>query len=506
MESLLVSFALLLPVLGVFPNLGITLPDQAPPDPAAEAARFEAVAKQLDTGGVLYAYVGVDGDLEAIGKFAEDMIAQFRELNPGDIPFEIDVTTLLKISGLDAVSAVGMSSKRVGEVFMNKTYVHVPKGRKGLMRILGGKSKPFEVVDLAPAGAEIVVEQDLNLKVAYEAVQEAFGVVMGEQGKAMVKVFTSQPMPPFSFTPERLLTNLDTRFTVVVDADPDKKIKVPDAEEVEMPLLHAAVLVDGFGWFADEVALVLERLRAQGAGQGPQMPFAVFRDAKWVGAQLEIGPEDYQQMDAEGLALFGGEKPVLLHHRPSGKLVLASGKNFAEKLFMPKPNLKDDPHFRNTMKALPREGTSLTYFSPELFRIVRQVFGEVIKTAPGPSEAAFATAALDLFFPPNAKGEGSVTTNVGQGSLTIAASSHSHKNKLVSGLMGPFGMSAASMMIPMMVFGAQNAEFIDQEVDVKIEEIEALENLDDALDVPVGGGRNQPRKGKNDKKFEREGD
>jgi len=62
------------------------------------------------------------------------------------------------------------------------------------------------------------------------------------------------------------------------------------------------------------------------------------------------------------------------------------------------------------------------------------------------------------------------------------------------------------MMIPMMVFGAQNAEFIDQEVDVKIEEIEALENLDDALDVPVGGGRNQPRKGKNDKKFEREGD
>ena len=71
---------LLGPALTVLPNVGVTLPNAAPPDPASEAARFEAVSKQLDPGGVLHAYVSVDGDLSAIGayvkSFMDDIVEQ----------------------------------------------------------------------------------------------------------------------------------------------------------------------------------------------------------------------------------------------------------------------------------------------------------------------------------------------------------------------------------------------------------------------------------------------
>ena len=92
-----------------------------------------------------------------------------------DVP-QVDVPALLKVSGLDAISAAGASSVRIQDGFRNKIYLHVPEGPKAFLRIMGSQSKPFEVLKLAPAGSDLVVEQDLNLKVVYEAVLEARGI------------------------------------------------------------------------------------------------------------------------------------------------------------------------------------------------------------------------------------------------------------------------------------------------------------------------------------------
>ena len=114
------------------PNIGVTLPNAAPPDPAAEAARFETVSRQLDPGGVLYGYVSVDGDLTAIGGYVNSFKDELRKVERGVPP--VNVPALLKITGLDAVSAVGFSSKSIGDGFRNKSFVHAPKGRKPMTR------------------------------------------------------------------------------------------------------------------------------------------------------------------------------------------------------------------------------------------------------------------------------------------------------------------------------------------------------------------------------------
>ena len=83
----------LVPLLGVAPPIGVTLPNAAPPDPAAEAARFETVSRQLDPGGVLYGYVSVDGDLTAIGDYVNSFYDELRKVG-SDVP-TINVPALL---------------------------------------------------------------------------------------------------------------------------------------------------------------------------------------------------------------------------------------------------------------------------------------------------------------------------------------------------------------------------------------------------------------------------
>ena len=440
MKITLTFLAILLPLSGTI-GAAPALADQAPSDPAEEAARFASVTGQVDLGGVVFGYLSVDGDLTAIGKYANSFLDEMRKIQP-DVP-PVNVSALLKITGLDAISALGFSSVATADGFRNKTYVHTPKGRRGLLRLMGGESKPFEVVALAPAGSDLVIEQDFNLKTLYESVQEAAGLAMGEQGKAMVQMALKQPMPPpITFTMEKVMADLDTKLTVIIDADPTKMMQLPDApKELKIPQLKGAVLIDGLGWIADELTKVLEPMLAQGGKRKP--PFKILRNANWVGMQLDlISASAASEREKKEISELGLETALLAHHVPSGKLVLASGKEFVDKLFAPKPGLGQDPAFQKTMKGLPMEGTSLTYASPAFFSSLRQSFEKLNELANDKEheqdDRFIATTFISFLLPKNARGEGSVTTNTKDGTLTISNSAHSHKSSLATGLASPF--------------------------------------------------------------------
>jgi len=442
MKITLLLLAVILPLSGTI-GAAPALPDQAPSDPAEEAARFASVTGQVDLGGVVFGYLSVDGDLTAIGKYANSFLDEMRKIQP-DVP-PVNVSALLKITGLDAISALGFSSVATADGFRNKTYVHTPKGRRGLLRLMGGESKPFEVVALAPAGSDLVIEQDFNLKTLYESVLEAAGLAMGEQGKAMVQMALKQPMPPpITFTMEKVMADLDTKLTVIIDADPTKMMQLPDApKELKIPQLKGAVLIDGLGWIADELTKVLEPMLAQGGKRKP--PFKILRNANWVGMQLDlISASAASEREKKEISELGLETALLVHHVPSGKLVWASGKEFADKLFAPKPGLGQDPAFQKTMKGLPMEGTSLTYASPAFFSSLRQSFEKLNELANDKEheqdDRFIATTFINFLLPKNVRGEGSVTTNTKDGTLTISNSAHSHKTSLITGVASPVVM------------------------------------------------------------------
>ena len=427
-----ISFALLIPAILIMSNFGITLPNQAPPDPAADAARFEAVSKHLDPGGPLYAYVSVDGDLTAIGDFVGSTLDEFRKVDP-KVPFPpVDISRILKISGMDEVSAVGFSSMRIENGFRNKTYIHAPGERQGLLRIMGDKSKPFDVVRMAPKGTDVAIQQDLNLKVVQEVAQEVFGMVMGDKGQAMVQGMLKRPVGPFPFTLEKVLADSDTRITMILDADPTKKVKMPKAKELEIPQLQAVITIDGLGWVADNVVETLEKELEKNKGRRAP-PFTIVRNKDWIGMQVDLEAEAWGRKEKQILNLFGGQTPILAHHRSSKKLILATDKEFAEKLFTRKAVLGNDAAFKKTMKDLPMEGTTLSYVSPSFFQMLRDVIEHITSQGkPGGAETLMVKTMLGLIIPANAQGEGSVTTSSKDGILVVSNSAHSYKSRLVN--------------------------------------------------------------------------
>ena len=56
----------------------------------------------------MHAYVSVDGDLTAIGGYVNSMMDKMRKIEP-DVP-AVNVPALLRVTGLDAVSADTASS------------------------------------------------------------------------------------------------------------------------------------------------------------------------------------------------------------------------------------------------------------------------------------------------------------------------------------------------------------------------------------------------------------
>ena len=208
--------------------------------------------------------------------------------------------------------------------------------------------------------------------------------------------------------------------------------------------------------------------------------------------QLSTEAAGFGRQEKEMLNLFGGQDPLLAHHRPSGKLILATGKGFADKLFSPKPGLAKDPVFQKTMKDLPMEGTGLSYFSPATFRILREVF-EKANDLENPKEKEYkqddrlmATTLINLFLPKNARGEGSVTTNTKDGLLSVSNSAHSQKSSLLMGGVAPV------LLVPWMTFSSVREEApADRAPDVHIH-----------TTPDIGPGQLRPPPGG----FEREGD
>jgi hypothetical protein len=476
-----------LPLQILIPFLGINFPTVATSDAASDKQRFDEVAGQLDLGGVLYGYISVDGDLSGLAKFANSFMSGMKEIDKG-VP-DVDVEALMKISGLDSISALGLSSIQTNQGFRNKVYLHAPNGVRGLLSMFGDEAKEFEVLQLAPSGTDFVVQQEVKLKTFYnEVVLGALGgspeqggaMPLGPQGmmmKMMVDGIMKQPMPPpFTFTGEKLINDLDTKIMVIIDGDPSKKLPVRlEGNDLNMPKIQGAVLIDNVGWLVGNLIKMFEAEKAKGGKRVP--PFEVIDHANWEGLKFSIESESLSKRDRKEIKQFGLQNAMLAHHRPSGKLILSSSKEFATGLFSKKPKLASDPVFLAKTKGLPKQGTAISYLSPVLMTELRKFIKEAIE-AENPPEKEYqrddrfvALSMLDFFLPEGALGEAMVTTVTEDGLLSVGNSAYSHKSKILMG-------AAVPTLVGVGMFTAV------RQVDRMFEPAEAFEDLEAPKAVP----------------------
>ena len=450
----LLSIPLIIPI----PFLGISLPTVASANPASDKIRFQEVSEQLDSGGVLYGYVSVDGDLSGLAKFVNSFMSGMKEFEK-NVP-EVDVEALVKISGLDSISALGLSSIQTDQGFRNKVYLHAPNGVSGLLSMFGNEAKPFEVLQLAPAGADFVVQQEIKLKTFYNEVvlgvlggspKQGGAMPLGPQGmmmKMMVDGMMKQPLPPpLTFTGEKIIKDLDTNIMVIIDGDPSKMIRV-EKKDLAMPQIHGAILVDNLGWLAEELIKMLEAEYARRkkvpliSETDKRAPFEVVDNANWVGLKLSMESASLSKRERREIKQFGLENAMLAHHRPSGKLIATTSKEFAAGLFSKKPKLASDPVFLAKIKGLPKQGTAISYLSPVLMTELRKFIKEAIEVENPPEkehkrdDRFAALSMLDFFLPEGALGEAMVTTPTAKGLLSVGNSAYSHKSKILMSAAG----------------------------------------------------------------------
>ena len=421
-------------------------------DSNADKKRFEEVASHLDMGGVLYGYVSLEGELSALGKTINSFISGMKEFDES-VP-EVDVEALMRISGLDSISALGLSSIQLEQGFRNKVYLHAPNGMKGVLSMFGDEGKPFEVLQIAPAGADVVIQQDIKLKTFYkEVIMRALGEdnipkqgdpeqPLGSQGmmmKIMLDGMMKQPLPPPStFTWEKVINDLDTKIMVIIDGDPSNMIRVEN-KDLAIPQIDGAILVDNLGWLAEELIKMLE---AEYAKTDKRAPFEVVDNANWVGLKLSMEWASLSKRDRREIKQFGWENAMLAHHRPSGKLIATTSKEFAAGLFSKKPKLATDPVFLANTKGLPKQGTAISYLSPVLMTELRKFIKEAIEVENPPEkehkrdDRLAALSMLDFFLPEGALGEAMVTTPTAKGLLSVGNSAYSHKSKILMSAAG----------------------------------------------------------------------
>ena len=499
----LIKSFLSLALIALIPCLSISLFPVVSANPASDKQRFEKVAEQLDLGGVLYGYVSVDGDLSGLAKLANSFMSDLKEIDKGisaHIP-NIDIEALMKISGLDSISALGLSSIQTDQGFRNKVYLHAPNGVRGLLSMFGNETKEFEVLQLAPSGTDLVVQQEVKLQTFYnEVVLEALGgspeqgglMPLGPEGmmmKMMVDGMMKQPLPPpFTFTGEKIINDLDTNIMVIIDCDPSKMQPV-EVTDLNIPTIQGAVLIDNVGWLVGDLIKMFEAEKAK--GDNPY-PFEVIDNANWEGLELStsLSPIISKVNKRKGkktklFAMSGLEgNAMVAHHRPSGKLILSSSKEFAVNLFSKKPKLATDPVFLAQTKGLPKQGTAISYLSPVLMTEIRKFIKEAIEAANPPEDDHFvALSMLDFFLPEGALGEAMVTTVTEDGLLSVGNSAYSQKSKILIGAAVPtlVGMYTALRQVDRMLSTEKTKKELYMEA---LGRAEAFEDLEVPKTVP----------------------
>ncbi len=456
----------------LIPFLGLPVSAQDAPanllPPEKRSANFDDVARHLDLGGSVYAFVDVDGDLSRLMTHVRDLIAIFKDDAPDEVGAmlgNLNFEGILDVLGLGSIQAVGLSSYQEGEVFRNKTFLLLEEGPQGLFRVMGGDPHPFGSWQLAPAGTDLVWEQDLNLKAIEEVVFSILNQVMGPPGVQMAEGVLQQKPDGLDFTWKELIEKLDTRVVAIGRIDPVQRITVPlpgpslqsviyeieefdeatavdiSAEDVpgleeppmepvaeeeppvaiarenqprmiEVPLLDFYLRVENMGWLVDQAAKEFENVQE----------IEKFSVDGWRGygfaGQMPPGAQAY--------------KPYLLHEVDTGRLVLVSRPEFMNACVANTGGIQQDVDFQTAVQGLPNQGNGFTYFSPDVVDVAGAVLADLAEGDPdGQKVLPWALGVLGHFKKPQAI----VYANQPDGVLVAANQVFSHKGNFFMALV-----------------------------------------------------------------------
>jgi hypothetical protein len=355
-----------------------TIPGTAP-FPGGRKTSFEEVTAQLDSGGTLFAYMAVDQWLHGLStnlsQVSQVLLAmpgpQGEERENMKRGFEL-ITRLVKGSGIEAITGVGLSAAQVApDLYRSKLILHHPSGAGPgfLTSIFGRAPHPPRGQDLLPTNTAFAMFGDLDAAQLWQVVERELtqsGIPAAVDGaRAWPEMFEKQTQIAWS----KLLASLGGELGLMLTLDEAQQITLPGpggGVQMPTPALLLAVKVNN--------DLLYERISSE-LKKNPQAVSADEANLKMCSMPLPLPiPLPLQMVVASsGDYFYFATSPDLVRTVQE----VRQGK---------RPGVKSSAEFQNLTKHLPAEGNHFAYVGRRFGETVASLQQQALRSSGMPEE------------------------------------------------------------------------------------------------------------------------
>ena len=409
----------------------------------SQSKHFAEVSKYLDLGGPFYAYIDLDGDVDRLGEQINEVYSAIAET--GEIP-PVDVREIVSELGIGKIEALGASSIKTAKGFRNKTFAYIPDGRSGLLNLLGGDGEKLHYAALAPAGADFIVEQELNLKAVRDTAEKIVAKFESPDIQEPFDEMLETKFADLSFTVSDFLGNANGRVIVVASIVPDVPLPLPPQAPV-IPSIDALLCVENAGWLFNSLE---EKFITEGEG-----PFDYVEEGGFQKMMMQVPPD----------GSMGIYAPLIAKETSTDRVFLVSRQSYLDECLGTGARISQDVEFQAAIEDLPTEGNAFSYASPEVYSELQKVTEASMGQMGGPGQGGPPPAVMSAFealsssFMPDLDGAGiaGVGQNLPNGILYTQNNAYSHKATLASMAVMPVAV-LGGVAAPFMAMQRQQAQ------------------------------------------------
>lgn len=381
---------------------------------SAEKTSFKEVTSQLDPGGEFYMYLGTAQWLDGLsGKIngLRSVVASLPNLKPEDSEninkgFDI-VTRLVKDSGLEEISGLGLSSVQIEKgMYRNKALLHhyTGKGNGFLWKLSGKEPHALTGVDMLPSDTALAIFSDLDLPCVWTNIQKEVAASEIPKAQEFIQQLPVQFESKAGMKWDDLMHSLGGEFGFVLTLNPSNNVTIPlpgSVMQIPEPKILIAIKIN------DDT--IFNRLD------------------KELSANPQVIKVDKTELKMRTMPI---PLPLPISLRPTaastgGYLLIASTDALINEVLAVKsgktPGLKSTEEFKHLAKGLPDRGNQFGFVSQRFGNTIMQLQQQLI-SANAKNDAA-AIQMVQTLFTPHPTFAYSVGVNTPEGSLTVGNSS-----------------------------------------------------------------------------------
>jgi len=332
---------------------------QTHPDLAGVAAKIDTKAEYIKLNKV-------SGDLAAVTQYLELILDTARKSGE-EIPPNLKAKDMMEILGVNTLKAFGNSSAKVDNAWLNLSYMDNGGSKKGVFSLFGEKNQDYVVPNISPAGTDIALQLQLDLRQVEEMVT-SMAKAVGEGDK--IDENMKKAIPELGMTASEVLGKMNVRVNFMMDLDAADNIPTPFGK-VGRP--YMASRIDGVAWLWEKIGKrALEE-------SGVPIDVSEKNGLIILKPNLEARTEMNEGQGAE-VSKIMKLSPIAIIDIVNNHIWIGTNEDFLNKCMSGDNKLADSAEFKAAMEGLPGKANTMAYVSKELLGQIAEKYTKLAET------------------------------------------------------------------------------------------------------------------------------